>query len=367
MKKIKYFLSSLILIVFAIGCSEEKYDDLSALDSVTSPSNIEAIFDITDDNSGDVTITPSGQAASNYKVHFGDTTLEPALVAPGSKIVHKYAEGEYTVKVEGVAFDGSTSETTFPLSVVYRAPEALEVTFTKTGYVLKVEADADYAASYLVFFGDDANEVGTPLEAGGEVTHDYGGSGTFNVKVIALSGGAAETELISEVTMFDPYLLPIDFENPFVDYIFFTFGGGQQFTKEANPDASGINTSATVGRFRRGWEDWSGVITPVLDAPMDFSAGDKMRIMVYNPDPVNIGKLLKLELQAGTIDNGIANLVVPVTTSGQWEELVFDYGPMIADGTIPGDTTMTRFVLRFNRGTNGDFATLYVDDIRFTN
>jgi len=367
MKKIKYILSLFILFAFMIGCTEDKYDDLSSLNSVITPGNIEALFDITNDNSGNVTITPSGEGVSSYKVYFGDATTEPELVQAGKKVVHKYAEGEYTVKVVGVALDGAMTETTYPLSVVYRAPEALEVAFTKTGYVLKVEADADYAASYLVFFGDVADEVGTPLASGGEVTHDYGGSGTFNVKVIALSGGAAQTEEITEVTMFDPYLLPIDFENPFVDYVFFTFGGGQQFTKEANPDASGLNTSATVGRFRRGWEEWSGVITPVLDAPMDFSAGNKMRILVYNPDPANIGKLLKLELQAGTIDNGIANLEVPVTVSGQWEELVFDYGPMINDGTIPGDTTMTRFVLRFNRGTNGDFATLFIDDIRFTN
>jgi len=368
MKKIKYFITLLILVAFVIGCNEEKYDDLSFLDNVTTPANIETIFDITDDNSGDVTITPSGEGVTTYKVHFGDATTDPALVAPGSKIVHKYAEGDYTVKIEGVAADGASTETTFPLSVVYRAPENLDITFSKSGHVLTVQADADYAASYLVFFGDVTNEVGTSLASGGEVSHDYGTSGTFNVKVIALSGGAAQTEEVTEVTMFDPYLLPIDFENPFVNYFFGTFGGGQQFTKEANPDPSGINTSATVGKFRRGWEEWSGTYTP-LDDPeaFNFEEGSKVKMWVYTDDAANIGKKMKFELESGTISNGIALLEAPLTTSGAWEELVFDFSPMLTDGTIPAGTTFPRFVLRFNRGTNGDFATIYVDNIRFTN
>lgn len=366
MKKNKYFLSLLILIVFAIGCSVDKYDDLSSLNSIAAPSAVEAIFDVTNDNSGNVTITPSGQGTGSYDVFFGDGA--DANVQSGANIVHSYAEGEYTVKIVAKGINGAIKEVTYPLSMVYRAPENLAVKFTKSGYVLKVSAKADYAASFLVYFGDVANEVGTPLAVGEEVEHDFGTSGTFDVKVIALSGGAAQVEQSTSVTMYDPFLLPIDFESPFVNYFFGTFGGGQQFTKEANPDPSGINTSATVGRFRRGWEEWSGTYSP-LDNPtaFDFAVGSKVKIWVYTPDAVNVGKKLKFELESGTISNGIALLEVPLTTSGVWEELVFDFGPLLANGTIPAGTTFPRFVLRFNRGTNGDFATIYVDNIRFTN
>ncbi|MCF6180629.1 hypothetical protein [Lutibacter sp.] len=369
MKQIKYITSLLIIVAFVSGCSVDKYEDLSSLSSITSPSKIEAVFDVTDDNSGDVTITPSGEAVGTFNIYFGDdAAADPATVQSGDKIVHKYAEGDYTVKIVGVALNGVKTEKTYPLSIVYRAPENLNVTFTKNVHNLKVKAEADYAASFLVYFGEDANEVGTPLEIGGEVEHDYAVAGNYTVKVVALSGGAAQTEQVTDVTMFDPYLLPIDFENPFVNYFFGTFGGGQQFSKEANPDPSGLNTSATVGKFRRGWEEWSGTYSR-LDNPtaFDFSQGSKVKILVYTPDAVNIGKKLKLELEQGTISNGIAMLEVPLTTSGAWEELVFDFGPMLTDGTIPAGTTFPRFVLRFNRGTNGDFATIYIDDIRFTN
>ena len=368
MKTIKYVLGLLILLALTIGCSEEKYDDLSPLESISAPSGIEAVFDITNDNSGNVSILPLGEGVGVYKIYFGDATEEPASVEPGSNVTHQYAEGDYTVKVEGVAFNGSTTEATYPLSVVYRAPEELVTTFTKNGFNLTVSAEADYAASFLVFFGDVADEVGTPLEVGGEVNHDYGVPGTFNVRVIALSGGAAQIEETTEVTMFMPYELPIDFENSFVNYFFGTFGGGQQFATEPNPNPSGINTSAMVGKFRRGWEEWSGTWTP-LDDPeaFDFAVGSVVKMWVYNPDAANIGKKLKFELESGTISNGIALLEATVTTSGAWEELVFDFGPMLTAGTIPAGTTFPRFVLRFNRGTNGDFATIYVDNIRFTN
>ena len=367
-KKIKYFFSLLVLLAFANGCSLDKYEDLSSLDSVTTPSSIAAIFDMTDDNSGNVTITPSGENVGSYNIYFGDATPDPENVQSGKSTIHSYAEGEYTVKIVGMAVNGVTSEKTYPLSIVYRAPENLEPTFSKSGYVLTVSAKADYAASYLVYFDDVANEVGTPLENGAEVTHDFGGHGNFDVKVVALSGGGAETEVITPITMFDPFLLPIDFENPFVNYKFGTFGGGQQFSTVDNPNSSGMNTSLKVGKFRRGWEEWSGTYT-VLDNPVafDFSVGSKVKMWVYTENVADIGKKMKFELESGTISNGIAKLEAPLTLSGVWEELVFDFGPMLADGTIPADTTFPRFVLRFNRGTNGDFATIYIDNIRFTN
>ncbi len=366
MKKIKYLLSLLALIAVAVGCSLDKYEDLSSLDSITAPNSVEAIFEVTNDNTGKVTITPSGEGTGSYDINFGDGVT--ANVQSGNNVEHNYAEGEYTVEIIAKGINGITFEKSYPLSILYRVPENLAVTFTTTGYVLGVSAKADYAASFLVFFGDVDNEVGTPLEVGEEIEHDFGTSGTFEVKVIALSGGEAQVEQLTSVTMYDPFLLPIDFENPFVNYKFGTFGGGQQFAKEDNPDPTGLNTSATVGKYRRGWEEWSGTYT-VLDNPtaFDFAVNSIVKIWVYNPDAVNIGKLLKFELESGTISNGIARLTAPVTTSGAWEELVFDFGPMLDAGTIPVGTTFPRFVLRFNRGTNGDFATLYVDNIRFTN
>jgi len=214
-----------------------------------------------------------------------------------------------------------------------------------------------------VYYGDVTNEVGTPLATGAEVVHDYAAIGIYSVKVVALSGGIAQIEKITSITVTVPFVFPITFEDPNVNYFFGTFGGGQQFTKVANPDPTGLNTSATVGKFKRGWESWSGTGSP-LNAPLDFATGKKVKVWVYNPDPLAIGKKLNVELESGTINNGIAILKVAITTSGVWEELVFDFSTLPA---IPATAKFNKLVLRFNDGVNGDFATLYLDNFRLTN
>ena len=59
------------------------------------------LFDITQDNTGLVTITPNGEGASWYEVYYGDATPAPAKVLPGKNTQHTYAEGVYNVKIVG--------------------------------------------------------------------------------------------------------------------------------------------------------------------------------------------------------------------------------------------------------------------------
>jgi hypothetical protein len=234
---------------------------------------------------------------------------------------------------------------------------------------MKVSAKADYAASYLVYFGDVTNEVGTALANGAEVSHDYATSGNYNLKVVALSGGAAKTEKITAVTVTDPFGLPIDFENVFVNYFFGTFGDGQAFAKVANPSATGLNTSANVGKFTRGVQGWSGTYSPIAspNIPIDFALGKKIKVLVYNPSPALVGAKLNVELEAaigGVPGNGVAVVKMPVTKSGAWEELVFDFSGIAG---IPANTKFGQLVLRFNDSVDGAGALIYVDNFRLTN
>jgi hypothetical protein len=61
-------------------------------------------------------------------------------------------------------------------------------------------------------------------------------------------------------------------------------------------------------------------------------------------------------------------LKVPFTTSGVWEELVFDFSTV----SLPANSKFGQIVLRFNdaytgAGLGGQFATFYIDNIRLTN
>lgn len=99
-----------------------------------------------------------------------------------------------------------------------------------------------------------------------------------------------------------------------------------------------------------------------------MSQGKKIKVLVYNPDPALIGKKLNVELESGSsISNGVAVLKVPVTTSGAWEELVFDFSTIAA---IPANEKFGQLVLRFNDAADGAAGVgqvIYVDNFRQTN
>ena len=369
MKKIKFIYSFAFLLVVAISCTlKDGIDkDLTFLNTVAS-GNVNKVFDISNDNSGKVKITPTGDGVSSFVVSYGHGTGTgaSATVAPGGTTTHVYPEGTYTVSVAATDLAGHETTTTYPLTVTYRAPEKLAVTTSQSVHNLKVKATADFAASFMVYFGDASNEAGTPLTTGAELSHDYATSGNYNLKVVALSGGAAKSEKITAITITDPFGFPIDFDNAFVTYFFGTFGDAQKFSTEANPDPTGLNTSAKVGKFTRGAQGWSGTYSP-LNNPIDFAVGKVVKVWAYNPDPALIGKKLNIELEwavGGTPSNGVAVLKMPFTKSGAWEELVFDYSGISG---IPAGTKFTQLVLRFNDSSDGAGAVIYVDNFRLTN
>jgi hypothetical protein len=369
MKKIKFICSILFFIVVVTGCTKiEGLDqDLSFLSSV-STSNPSKIFDISTDNSGNVKITPLADGAVSFTVNFGHGTgaAASAVVSPGGSAVHSYPEGTYTVSIDAVDIAGVTTNSTYPLTVTYRAPEDVTIKIESN---MVVSATALYAKSFLVYFGDVANEVGTPLAIGAKLpSHTYPVGGPFDLKVVALSGGAAKTEVIK--TLFG---LPLTFESTTMNYFFGTFGADQGFEKVANPLAAGLNTSATVGKFIRGDEGWSGTYSP-LDIPLDFALGKKIKMLVYNPDAALIGKKVNCELESavgGKPANGVAVKRATVTKSGEWEELTFDFSTFTTT-EIPANTRFNQFVLRYNVTAAGPVVggkgtILYIDNISFTN
>lgn len=370
MKKINLIFSLVILLAVMIRCSvpDGISQDLT-FDKTTAPTAVAGVFNISTDNLGNVTITPSASGAGTYDVYFGDGTANPATVPYEGNIVHKYKEGNYTVKIVAKGLNGVNTEKTFPLSVVYRAPENLAVTLTPKAHNLKVKATALYAASFLVYFGDaGASEVGTPLAIGAEVSHNYATQGTYNVKVVALSGGAANTEKITSVVITDPFEFPITFESTTVKYSFVPIGGFTYFLT-TNPKLIG-NTTAKVARFNKlGSSVANSGTSSVLDSPIDFSVGKKIKVWAYNPSATNIGKKVTLELASadgGTPANGVAVLKVAFTSSGVWEEFVFDYGTILP--AISSSAKFNQMIIRYNDTAPGRTGeTFYLDEFRLTN
>jgi hypothetical protein len=366
MKKLLIASSLFVLIGALTGCEKQDgiHSDTSFLSSATVGTTGK-IFDITNDNSGKVTITPTGEGASSFVVKYGHGTgtSAEATVKPGYNTTHAYPEGSYTVTIVSKSLSGVESSATYPLQLTYRAPENLALGADQNIQYIKVSPTALYASSFMVYFGDVANETGTAVAKGGSVVHVYpAGQATYSLKLVALSGGAAKTEKVFPITVTPTFGVPITFEDAGTNYFFGTFGDNQKFATVDNPDPTGLNTSAKVGKFTRGNQSWSGTYSPVN--AIDLSAGKKIKVLAYNPDPALIGKKLNVELEKGTIDNGIAVLKTAFTTSGAWEELVFDFGTL---ANVPANAKFTQLVLRFNDSSDGAGAVIYVDDFRQTN
>ncbi|MEO6253584.1 MAG: hypothetical protein ABIO79_09775 [Ferruginibacter sp.] len=363
MNALKYFFSACFLLLVLGSCKKTTYDDLSFVDAAAAPANLSVIFNITQDNTGLVTITPNGEGAIYYDVYYGDATTTPVNLSAGKNTTHIYAEGVYNVKIVGHAVNGKTTELIQQLTVSFRAPENLVVNWAidaANNFKLNVSATALYETNFKVFWGDVPNEPGQSFLEGQTISHVYASTGTYTLKVVAYSGGAATTTYTTTVTIVDPVLIPITFESATVNYAFTNFGGATA-TKIANPQSNGINTSANVGRMiKNPPEVWAGSFL-TLGGPIDFSANKVFRMKVFSPR-VGAKVLLKVE---NLTNGGISfEKEVLTTVANTWEDMAFDFR------TINTGNSYSKVVLIFDLGTVGDGSpnfTWLFDDIRLVN
>lgn len=166
--------------------------------------------------------------------------------------------------------------------------------------------------------------------------------------------------LLLVVVVFNAFVLganslPITFEDE-ASYAWQDFGGAVA-TVVANPNVSGVNTSAQVTKMiKSGGESWAGSYL-TLSSKIDFSTYKVFKVKVYTP-AVGTKVLLKLE---NTVDNTQVKEVEAISTkANQWEELTFDFSGV--DVSI----SFQKVVVFFDLGTVGDGtvnSTYYLDDI----
>jgi hypothetical protein len=339
------------------------YDDISFVDGASAPEKLSVLFDITQDNSGMVTIYPGGEGIAYYQVGFGDGTQALAKVESGGKVTHKYAEGTYDVKIIAFSVNGKKSEMTQKLTVSFRAPENVEVKVTAdpaNPFRYLVSASASYETLFRITWGEDPNAVAQPFLEGAEVAYTYARPGTYSIRVVALSGGAASTTVTKSITIDVPLKLPLDFETPGQTYNWANFDGGNT-TVVDNPQKSGINTSSKVGRMvKSAGQVWGGSLIS-LSGPIDFSANKILKMNVFSP---RAGAKVLLKVENAT-NGGISfEKEVATTKSGQWEDLAFDFR------TINTANQYHKIVLIFELGTMGDGTgnfTFLFDNLRQSN
>jgi len=201
MKALKYLIASLVLFLAVWSCTDEEFGSTDFVETATAPANLTALFDITTDNTGLVTITPNGEGANFFDVAFGDNSTESASLKLGESVEHTYAEGSYEMKLTGYGITGLETEQIVPLMVSFKAPENLEVTITNDEAVSKkvnVIATADYALAYDVYFGEEGNDVPVTANIGEIASYVYQEAGTYTIRVVAKSAAIETVELSQE-------------------------------------------------------------------------------------------------------------------------------------------------------------------------
>ena len=223
---------------------------------------------------------------------------------------------------------------------------------------INVSATADLAASFEVYFGDQGpEEAPTPLQIGETLTYTYSAVGEYSVTVVALSGGAATTEYIEVITITNPLLMPIDFEDATLNYSFVDFGNAQS-TVIPNPDPTGVNTSTNVGQLLKlnGSETWAGSFL-TIDEPVDFSSLNNIAVDVWTSE---IGEVVKLKLENSANPDINTEVDMTTTVNQGWETLIYDFSA--SDLSQEYD----RIVIFFDFGNVGDDTSYYFDNIRLS-
>lgn len=117
----------------------------------------------------------------------------------------------------------------------------------------------------------------------------------------------------------------LDYETGFTTFGFGSFGGATYVGASPNPDASGINTSSTVGEYFEAFNPpdpqcWAGIVgSPPATNRVDFVNYSNICIKVWADAPGNL--LLKLE-QADM--GGNWEQLQPIPVGGEWVEVCFD-------------------------------------------
>ncbi|MCO5936536.1 hypothetical protein NAF17_13405 [Mucilaginibacter sp. RB4R14] len=366
MNAIKYFLSITLLMAVITGCKKEKFDDVSFVNNVADPAKISVLFDITQDNTGLVTITPNGEGVSTFDVYYGDGGETFVKVAAGKNIEHKYAEGVYKVKIVGHGISGKTAEVNQSLTVSFMAPANLKTTVTTTGLAVTVGATADFETMFHVYYGDEATANPEPYDSFMQeqtATHNYPKAGTYTIRIVALSGGVATTTVEQIIKIGKQIDLPLAFDDSNFDYTTSDFGNNQsalatdpknntnKVLKVTKPAGAEVWAGTTLGTA-------TGFATKIPVSPLN----NKMTMRIYSPAA---GLTIKLKLEEHANGKNTVETDAKTTIANAWETLTFDFNnPSAGTPALNAAFNYDKASVFFDFGTPGSGKVFYMDDLQ---
>lgn len=371
---IKKIFNYTAIILFVIACTDN-LRDISFIEGIQPATNVSALFNITQDNTGTVTITPNADGATSFEIFFGDGSGS-AKVAQGANVQHVYAEGNYDVKVIAINLNGVKTEKIEPLVVSFIPPQNLVVTIQNDPAVSKkvnITASADFAT----MFEFDSGETGVtqPVVSGNignTISYTYATAGTYNVKVTAKGGAIATTEYAVSFTVTEILAPTTSAPNPpsreAIDVI--------SIYSSAYSNVAGTDTFPDWGQAGQGssWAEFDlngdKMLQYIKLSYQGIQFGSRQNVSGMEFLHLDVwtsanGDITSLETSLINITNTTPSVSSekPVTkniAAGQWTSLDIP----IADYTSQGLTVSEIFQLKFV-GTPWASGTVFIDNIYF--
>jgi hypothetical protein len=367
MKNIKTIYKAFIILIFVSACSEN--ENLDFLENIPVPTNIAATYNLTQDNSGVVTITPSAESAISFDVYYGDATTEPVKIDQGKSTTHTYAEGSYDVKIVAFNSVGKTTELTQPLVVSFQAPQNLVVTIKNDAATSKqvgITATADFATMYEFYSGEaDVTQPVAIANIGDPLNYQYKEPGTYDVKIVA-KGGAIATAEYTESFEVTEVLAPTeaapsppsrnaeDVVSIYSDkYTDVTLNELPTTWSEGNFDTT---TIAGNNVWKLTNLDFLGMVTN-YDTGVDLSAMEKIHIDYWVPEGTTNELLVQI---VNTVDGGKADASLGATVGGSWQSIELDIS--VFDG---GDLSNKNKITQILIDSDGIAGVVYIDNFYF--
>ena len=199
MKIIKKQLKFILLVLVVFGCTKED-DNTDFVNQIEPPTNIAVDVTVTQDNTGLVTLRPSGEGVTGYVIDFGDGSEVSDFINPGEDITHTYQEGVYDVVVTANGLTDETTSITQEVVVSFQAPQNLVVDITNDPALSKtvnVTANAEFATFFEVDFGEVPGADPISANIGETISYTFEEAGVYTITVEAL-GAAIETTTYTE-------------------------------------------------------------------------------------------------------------------------------------------------------------------------
>ncbi len=365
MKTLKYILSAIVVFSALWGCEDDNFDNVDFIDSAVAPTNVSALFSVTQDNTGDVTITPNSEGAVSYGIDYGDAS-EVATLEQGENTSHTYAEGSYSVVITAYGITGLSSDTTLPLEVSFNAPENLEVSISNDEAVSKqvnVTATADYAITYDVYFGEEGNDDPFSANIGDTVSYIYDEAGTYTITVVAKGAAIETTEYTTTfdaVAILQPISSAATPPTRNADDVISVYSA--KYTDisgvDFNPDWGQSGQGSSYAEFDLNGDTMLQYINLSYQG-VQFAAAEDLTEMEYLHMDIWTADVTTIETSLISATNG-EKPVTSTLTADQWTSIDIPISDFTDQGLTVADIHQLKFV-----GAPWAAGTVFIDNIYF--